>query len=236
MTKPHDPSRPYRVTLDARGAEAASSPQPEQLTSSVQGPFPLSGFLAPFPDPVPPGENIEVAIYFPDPGQEPVRTVTAFATELSPPSTPWKGDATFLTHRVNFDQQNQALGVGFSMAWGSPLHVAVMLTASKPVPIPNILGPFKVTDYVFFSTRPDQWVQPGFNSLTIDLRPLGIMPWTVSASVTELSPPSTPWQGDANFQTLGVQLNQPDRFATVFCDLEWPAPLPVAVMLTIGYT
>jgi len=111
-----------------------------------------------------------------------------------------------------------------------------MMTVNNIGPIPNILGPFDVTDYVFCSTQPDEWAQPGLNALTIDLRPLGIKPWTVSASVTELSPPSTAWQGSANFQTLGAQLNQPDQLATVFYELDWSSPLPVAVMMTIGYT
>lgn len=238
MTKPYDPSRPHRITLNARRAEAAPSPRPEQQFSSVQGPFGLSGFLGPVPEPIGPGQDLEIAIYFsPASEGQQVQTLTAFVTELSVPSnTPWSGDAVFLTDRVNFDQQNQVAVVGFTMEWGAPLPIGVMLMAAKPVPTADILGPFKVTDYLFCSTRPDQWAQPGLNSLTIDLGPLGITPWSVSASVTELSPPSTPWQGDANFQTLGVQLNQPDRFAIVHCDLEWGAPLPVAVMMTIGYT
>jgi hypothetical protein len=99
-----------------------------------------------------------------------------------------------------------------------------------------LLGPFTVTTFLFCSTRPDEWAQPGYNTLTIDLSPLGITPWTVSASVTELSPPSTPWQGYASFQTLGVQLNQPDQFVSVYCSLQYGSPLPVAVMMTIGHT
>jgi hypothetical protein len=100
-----------------------------------------------------------------------------------------------------------------------------------------ILGPFNVTSFVFCSTRPDQWAQPGFNTLTIDLQPLGLgTPWTVSASVTELSPPGTPTTGAATFETLGAQLNQPGQQAVVYCNLDWPQPLPVAVTLTIGHT
>jgi hypothetical protein len=237
MTKPHDQSRPHRVILDATGAEAAASPQPEQQLSSVQGPFEPNGFFAPFPDPIAPGWDLGVEIVFPpaSEGQE-VQSVTAFVTELSPPHTPWQGDAVFLTNYVRFDQQHQTLGVGFSYEWDSPLHVGVMLTAASPIPIANCLGPFKVNDWLFCSAQPDEWAQPGLNSLTIDLSLLGIEPWTVSASVTELIGPRTPWQGTANFRTLGVQLNQPDRLATVFCDQDGPAALPVAVMMTIGYT
>jgi hypothetical protein len=239
MTKPNDPSQPHRVTLDTGGFQAASSPRPEQQFSSVQGPFEINGFLVAVTNPIGPGQNVEVGIDFPPApeGQE-VQTVTAFVTELSPPNTPIQGEAVFLTRRVNFDQQYQSLAVGFNMVWDSPLPVAVMLTASKPVPIqkPDFFGPFKTTDFVFCSVQPDEWAQPGLNSLTIDLQTLGIKPWTVSASVTQLSPPRTAWQGAANFQTLGVQLNQPNRTATVFCDLDWPAPLPVAVMMTIGFT
>jgi hypothetical protein len=118
------------------------------------------------------------------------------------------------------------------------MPAAVMLTASKlgPMPSPPFLGPFKVNDWIFCSTHRMSGLSTGLDSLTIDLRLLGIEPWTVSASVTELSPPRTHWQGAANFQTLGIQLYQPDRSATVFCDLDRPAPLPVAVMMTIGYT
>jgi hypothetical protein len=239
MTVSYDPLRPNRVILDARSAKVASSPQPEDQFFTVRGPFPLNGFLGLIPEPIGPGQDLEVAIFFsPEPEGRQVQTLTAFATELSPPSTPWQGDAPFLTSRVQFDQQNQVAVVEFTMDWGSPLPVAIMMTASTPAltPSPPFLGPFNVTDYVFCSTQPDEFAQPGINRLTIDLGPLGITPWTISASVTELSPPHTPWQGAAQFQTLGVQLNQPDRFATVTCELDWPAPLPVAVMMTIGYS
>jgi hypothetical protein len=118
------------------------------------------------------------------------------------------------------------------------------VTSGKTGPIPReersvtgtLLGPLTVTTFLFCSTQPDQWAQPGYNTLTIDLSPLGITPWTVSASVTELSPPSTPWQGYASFQTLGVQLNQPDQFVSVYCSLQYGSPLPVALMMTIGHT
>jgi hypothetical protein len=100
----------------------------------------------------------------------------------------------------------------------------------------TFVGPFTVTTFLFCSTQPDQWAQPGYNTLTIDLSPLGITPWTVTASVSELSPPDTPWQGDAYFQTLGAQLNQPEQFVSVYCLLQYGSPLPVAVMMTIGHT
>jgi hypothetical protein len=243
MTQPRDPSRSHRVTLGTRSVKARSRPRPEQQASSTQGPFDLSGYLAVFQDPISPGsfgQDVEVAIFFPDPDAQLARSVTAFVTEVSPPSTPVQSDAIFLTNQVQFDHHNQIVEVGYAVAWDSPLHVAVMLTVSSTGPIGNssgpIFGPFNVADYIFCSTQPDEWAQPGLNTLTIDLRPLGIKPWTISASVTELSPPSTPWQGGANFRTLGAQLNQPDQVATVFCDSDWGAPLPVAVMMTIGYT
>ena len=101
----------------------------------------------------------------------------------------------------------------------------------------GFFGPFNVTDFVFCSTRPDLWAQPGFNAFYLDLQSLGLgTPWTVSASVTELSSTGTPMTGAATFETQGAQLNQPDQQAFVYFYLNWPQPLPIAVMLTIGHT
>ncbi len=117
MFESYDPSQHHRVTLDAK-----------QQASSVQGPHDLRGLLCCIEQPIGPGGNLEVAIFFDGMGIGLVRTVTGAATELSPPSTPWRGDASFTTFRVVFDQQYQVAAVGFSMDWSGPLPCAFMLT------------------------------------------------------------------------------------------------------------
>ena len=128
MTQPHGSSRPHRVTLDTKSVKVLSKPRPEQQASSVQGPFNLSAFLVCVENPIGPGQRVGIGIGLRELGIGLARTVTASVTELSPPSTPWQGAARFLTYRVAFDQQNQTVGVEFSMEWDSPLPVAVMLT------------------------------------------------------------------------------------------------------------
>ena len=101
--------------------------------------------------------------------------------------------------------------------------------------LPDLFGPFDFSTYLFCFADPGSWAQPGYNTFNIDLQQLGPDTyWIASAWVTELSPPSTPWRGDADFQTLSVQLNQPVQLVTVYFLLQWDAPLPVAIMTTIG--
>lgn len=131
MTQSHDPSRPHRVTLDTKGVKILSRPRPEQdQPSSVFGPFNLSGYLGIFKDPIGPGQNVALAIFLQGIITGTPWTVTASVTEWSDALVaPWSGAARFLTHRVQFDQEDgQPVGVNFSMDWGSPLPVAVMLT------------------------------------------------------------------------------------------------------------
>jgi hypothetical protein len=131
MTQSHDPSRPHRVTLDTKSVKVLSKPRPEQdQPSSVFGPFNLGGYLGVFEDPIGPGEDVAIAIFLQGIITGTPWTVTASVTEWSDTlAAPWSGAALFLTHRVQFDQEDlQPVGVNFSMRWGSPLPVAVMLT------------------------------------------------------------------------------------------------------------
>jgi hypothetical protein len=99
-----------------------------------------------------------------------------------------------------------------------------------------IVGPLNVTSFLFCAVNQNEWVRPGFNTLVMDLRSLGIgTVWAVNADVTELVPPDTTWTGDATFTTLGVQLDIRNQRAFVHCRLDWGAALPVAVMMTLGY-
>jgi hypothetical protein len=84
-------------------------------------------------EPIGPGQDLGVGIWLggqPHPLGITAWTVTASVTEWSPTlAAPWSGAARFLTDRVQFDQaQTQPVGVNFSMEWGSPLPVAVMMT------------------------------------------------------------------------------------------------------------
>lgn len=115
-----------------------------------------------------------------------------------------------------------------------PLH-AISAQGGEPIGA-VISGPFKVTNYLFCSANENQWLRPGFNTLWMDLRELGIgTVWTVNAAVSELAPPDHARTGDALFFTLGAQLDMRNQRAFVYCYLDWKAALPVAVMMTIGY-
>lgn len=131
MTQSRDPSRPHRVTLDTKSVKVLSKPRPEQdQPSVVYGPFSLGGYLGIFEEPLGPGEDLGLAIYLGGIVTGTPWTVTASVTEFSDQlAAPWSGAALFLTHRVQFDQEDgQPVGVNFSMRWGSSLPVAVMLT------------------------------------------------------------------------------------------------------------
>jgi hypothetical protein len=122
-------------------------------------------------------------------------------------------------------------------------EVTLRTTTAEAAPTPRneqqafgAFGPWYVAGYVFCFAEPDQWAQPGDNRFTIDLHGLG--PGTVlavSADVTELTNSTYPYIGDAVFLTNGVMLNQPHQLATVLFTMKRSGPLPVAIMMNIGF-
>lgn len=101
----------------------------------------------------------------------------------------------------------------------------------------GVYGPWYVGGYLFCFAEPDQWAYPGPNLFTIHLNGLNLgIPWTVTADVTELIPPSTPHIGDASITTTGATLNQPDQFALVIFNVDGDSSVPVAIMMNIGCT
>ncbi len=112
---------------------------------------------------------------------------------------------------------------------------AGMLSPENP-PAAGIYGPWNVAGFLFFFADRDQWAQPGFNLFTIDLQGLDLGAQTVTADVTELIPPAQPHIGDAMFETKGVMFDALNQFVSVEFFLDWGSPLPVAIMMNIGFT
>jgi hypothetical protein len=115
-----------------------------------------------------------------------------------------------------------------------------VLSKPRPEQQPSsVYGPFNLSGYLFCFPEP---FAPGGNAVAIYLETIGHgirAPVTVTGSVTELSPPSTPIQGAARFWTQEVKFdgtNFGGKPVGVIFFFEWDSPLHVAVMLTIGQT
>jgi len=111
----------------------------------------------------------------------------------------------------------------------------------------NVFGLFDLVTYLCIPRAADGsngTALPGPNFVRLFVTTFDLIgtPWTITAAVTEISPPSTPWQGEARFDTLGVNLSQagnpdvPLPHANVYFNLEWNSPLPFGVSATIGFT